>query len=91
MFGYINEEVEFSLPSLTPITDYVLYGDLNEDGEITTDDRTKLSKYLNDEIPLTTQAFANADVNGDGSINDDDYNLLNSYINLYKEFIKYSC
>lgn len=83
MFGYINEEVEFNLPSLTPITDYVLYGDINEDGEITADDRVKLSKYLNDEITLSMQAFANADVNGDGSINDDDYNLLNAYINLY--------
>jgi len=83
MFGYINEEVEFNLPSLTPITDYVLYGDINEDGEITIDDRVKLSKYLNDEITLSIQAFANADVNGDGSINADDYDLLNAYINLY--------
>ena len=44
MFGYINEEVEFDLPSLTPITDYVLYVDINEDGEITADDRVKLFK-----------------------------------------------
>jgi len=85
MFGYINEEVEFDLPSPTPITDYVLYGDIDEDGELTEADRNQLSQFLRNEITISQQAFKNADVNGDGSINDDDYNLLNAYINLHSD------
>jgi len=63
-----------------PITNYVMYGDLTEDGIVDDKDSLKLQQYLNKEITLNAQATKNADVNADGNINDTDYNLLTKYI-----------
>ena len=63
-----------------PITDYILYGDVNEDGEITEEDSTLLSNYLNNNIKISDQALKNADINGDGKVNVIDLGLLQMYI-----------
>ena len=64
-----------------PITDYTLYGDLNNDGLLDSNDIDKLSRYLNGSTGLDNQARKNADVNGDGVINNTDLTLLQNYIN----------
>lgn len=73
-----------TLPDL-PIKDYVMYGDLTEDGIINENDSIKLQQYLNKEVSLNTQATKNADVNGDGSINSTDYDLLEKYISEHSD------
>ena len=64
-----------------PITEYTLYGDLNNDGILDNNDIDKLTKYLNRSTGLDNQARKNADVNGDGVINNTDLTLLQNYIN----------
>ena len=59
-----------------PITDYILYGDVNDDGLLDGNDVIYLSKHLDDSIELTTQQLKNADVNNDGAINETDYDIL---------------
>ena len=63
-----------------PITDYILYGDLNNDGEITEEDATLLYNYLDTGIRKSDQALKNSDVNGDGKVNIIDLGLLQMYI-----------
>ena len=63
-----------------PITNYTYYGDVNEDGEITEEDSTLLSNYLNNNTKISDQALKNSDVNGDGKINIIDLGLLQMYI-----------
>ena len=63
-----------------PITDYILYGDLNNDGEITEEDATLLLNYLDTGIRKSDQALKNSDVNGDGKVNIIDLGLLQMYI-----------
>ena len=64
----------------SPITNYILYGDINEDGEITEEDSTLLSNYLNNNTKISDQALKNSDVNGDGKVNIIDLGLLQMYI-----------
>ena len=71
--------LEKKLPDY-PIKDYILYGDVNEDGEITEEDATLLSNYLNNNTKISDQALKNADVNGDGKVNIIDLGLLQMYI-----------
>ena len=68
------------LPDNPIKTEYVLYGDLNSDGEITEEDSTLLSNYLNNNTKISDQALKNSDVNGDGKINIIDLGLLQMYI-----------
>ena len=63
-----------------PITNYTYYGDVNEDGEITEEDSTLLSNYLNNNTKISDQALKNSDVNGDGKVNIIDLGLLQMYI-----------
>ena len=63
-----------------PITDYILYGDINEDGEITEEDATLLYNYLDTGIRKSDQALKNSDVNEDGKVNIIDLGLLQMYI-----------
>ena len=63
-----------------PITNYTYYGDVNEDGEITEEDSTLLSNYLNNNTKIGNQALKNSDVNGDGKVNIVDLGLLQMYI-----------
>ena len=68
------------LPDNPIKTEYVLYGDLNSDGEITEEDATLLSNYLNNNTKISDQALKNSDVNGDGKVNIIDLGLLQMYI-----------
>ena len=68
------------LPDNPIKTEYVLYGDLNSDGEITEEDSTLLSNYLNNNTKISDQALKNSDVNGDGKVNIIDLGLLQMYI-----------
>ena len=63
-----------------PITDYVWYGDTNEDGEVDVKDLTLLRRYLEGISELSSQALKNADVNTDGSINETDKKLLTEFL-----------
>ena len=65
----------------SPMTEYTLYGDLNNDGLLDNNDIDKLTKYLNGSTGLDNQARKNADVNGDGLINNTDLTLLQNKIN----------
>ena len=69
-----------------PITDYILYGDINEDGEITEEDITLLSNYLETGIRKSDQALKNSDVNGDGKVNIVDLGLLQMYVESRNNF-----
>lgn len=63
-----------------PVTDYVWYGDINEDGEVDVKDLTLLRRYLEGISELSSQALKNADVNGDGSVNETDKKLLTEFL-----------
>ena len=69
-----------------PIANYVLYGDVNEDGEVNLQDDILLSNYLNwteesdYEIVLSVQALKNADINNDGEVNGVDKTLLYDFL-----------
>ena len=64
-----------------PITNYTLYGDLNNDGILDGSDIDKLTRYLSGSTGLDNQARKNADINGDGVINNTDLTLLQNEIN----------
>ena len=75
--------IKFTHPNTLPnepITDYTLYGDTNEDGEITSQDGQRLYEIIKNSNTATNQQLKNADVNGDGKVNKIDYILLNSFI-----------
>ncbi len=68
---------EWSAPISTadlPATEYIAYGDVDNDGKITEEDAILLLYYtlLPEEYPLTEQGLKNADVNADGYITSDD-------------------
>ena len=79
IYGEFMGFLEGKLPDY-PIKDYILYGDVNEDGVITEEDATLLSNYLNNNTKISDQALKNADVNGDGKVNITDLGLLQMYI-----------
>ena len=81
LLGYVRKAIpQVNLPD-KPITEYTLYGDLNNDGLLDNNDIDKLSRYLNGSTGLDNQARKNADVNGDGVINNTDLTLLQNKIN----------
>ena len=82
---YVDADLSFDLSFRdkisSPMTEYTLYGDLNNDGLLDNNDIDKLTKYLNGSTGLDNQARKNADVNGDGLINNTDLTLLQNKIN----------
>ena len=70
---------ENTLPS-KPIEDYVMYGDLTEDGIINNDDLKLFSSFLNQGEAINAQSYKNADVNNNGKVDKEDYDLLTKYI-----------
>ena len=82
---YVDVDLSFDLSFRdkisSPMTEYTLYGDLNNDGLLDNNDIDKLTKYLNGSTGLDNQARKNADVNGDGLINNTDLTLLQNKIN----------
>ena len=76
IYGYINDLVQFSLPSFVPITDYILYGDVTNNGIVDTEDVVVIRAYNSGTQTLSPQGIKNADVNNDGVINETDYELI---------------
>ena len=79
IYGEFMGFLEGKLPDY-PIKDYILYGDVNEDGVITEEDSTLLSNFLNNNTKISDQALKNSDINGDGKVNIIDLGLLQMYI-----------
>lgn len=68
--------------STGPITNYVLYGDVDENGEVTENDLTLLSAYLDgSQTEFTEQAIKNMDVNADSVLDETDKTLLQEFLN----------
>ena len=85
--GKVNEidleyltKIAMGIDITFPVTDYVWYGDTNEDGKVDVKDLTILRKYLEGTTDLSGQALKNADVNADGSINETDKKLLTEFL-----------
>ena len=79
--NFLTGNIDSNILPSSPIIEYTLYGDLNNDGILDNNDVDKLSRYLNGSTGLDNQARKNADVNGDGVINNTDLTLLQNYIN----------
>ena len=79
--NFLTGNIDSNILPSSPIIEYTLYGDLNNDGILDSNDVDKLSRYLNGSTGLDNQARKNADVNGDGVINSTDLTLLQNYIN----------
>ena len=73
-----NNDYPSTLPN-EPITDYVFYGDVIEDGEITGQEMQRLYEIIKNSNTVTNQQLKNADVNGDGKVNKTDFILLSSF------------
>lgn len=78
--SYYITQVMLDIGVTLPITNYVWYGDTNEDGEVDVKDLTILRKYLEGTTDLSSQALKNADVNADGSVNETDKKLLTEFL-----------
>jgi len=78
-YGGFGCEQGENLPS-SPIKDYVMYGDVNEDGIVDLIDSVLLDRYLNENETISVQGKKNADVNADGSVNSIDLQLLDEYL-----------
>ena len=63
----------------SPIINYILYGDANEDGIIDLIDALAVMEYLSSNSGLTKQGIKNADVNADGKVNNVDSLLIMQY------------
>ena len=59
----------------------ILYGDVNNDGEVNGSDLILLSQYLDNEISLSSSQLGNADINGDNDVNEKDLVLFGAYLN----------
>ena len=59
----------------------IIYGDVDLDGEVSYNDATLVSQYVNNMVQLSTQQMVLADVNGDGYVDNDDATLIVSYVN----------
>ena len=68
-------------------TDIVLVGDINQDGEIKSNDLLKLKEHLSGNT-LSGNALKAADANGDLNVDEDDYELLRKYILNLEDFDK---
>lgn len=82
IFWYVNDELKLSLPSFTPITDYTLYGDVNNDGIVNDRDWFVLSRFINNQDTLSKQGFKNADINADGKVDNVDVEIIKRAIEI---------
>lgn len=82
IFWYVNDRLDITLPSFTPITDYTLYGDVTNDGVVNDKDSELLSKFISNKDTLSKQGFKNADINADGSVDNADLEILNRAIEI---------
>lgn len=58
----------------------VVYGDVNQDGQVTAEDANMVRDYVLGKYSLTKSQCVAADVNGDNEIDSLDYTILNKYI-----------
>lgn len=58
----------------------ILYGDVNEDGEINLQDVIEISKFIAGQIELTDAQKQKADIDQDGVIDTADTQILAEYI-----------
>ena len=58
----------------------MLYGDVNEDGQINNKDYVLLSKHVNGTSLLTGKALENADLDASGEVNNKDLSLMYSVV-----------
>lgn len=77
-------EFHVSLPS-EPILNFVLYGDVTNDGFLKQDDYDMLASFLKNNAKLDKQSLKNADANGDGVINETDLQVLKNKIAQHDE------
>ena len=78
-----SSESETKEPIAAPITEYTLYGDVDNNGLIDGNDLVYLKNYLDNKLELSAQSLKNADANGDGTIDQTDYDLISKNINAY--------
>ena len=76
-----------SLPISKVSTDIVLVGDIDQDGEVKSNDLLKLKEHLSSNT-LSGNALKAADANGDLNVDEDDYELLRKYILNLEDFDK---
>lgn len=68
-------------PEATVSAYNVVYGDVNDDGEVDTADYTLIVQYCNNQVSFTIEQFLAADVNGDGVVDMADANLVDQRVN----------
>lgn len=69
-----------SVLSGTIVNEASTYGDVNLDGNVTTDDKTLILRYVVGSETLTPQQLANADLNLDGKVTNADARLVSYYV-----------
>lgn len=69
-----------SSPTSTPTMPPIKYGDVNNDGLITSTDVSMVERYVLGSITLSSTAMRNADVNVDSRINSTDASFIGRYI-----------
>lgn len=72
--GYIN------LDMIKPLTNYILYGDVDLNGVINSRDASVLNQYMDGKRILDGQQLKNADVNADGMIGRNDAKLIQEFM-----------
>ncbi|MCD7982477.1 MAG: dockerin type I repeat-containing protein, partial [Clostridiales bacterium] len=72
-----TDTIEVSIASDDADTEEILYGDLNKDGAIDSDDVTVLRTAISQKL---TEGYEQGDVNGDGKLSTLDISLINQYI-----------
>ena len=69
------------------VSDEFLYGDADQDGEVSMSDVTKIQKYVASLSSLSTKQKEAADVDGNGKVNLSDVTTIQKYIaKLIKKF-----
>lgn len=68
----------YQAPGGKPLTDYIHYGDINEDNAVNAADYGRINAYLSNKTTFTDKEMQNADINGDGKVNSLDAELINA-------------
>ena len=76
--GILNKTFQHNI--LQPLTNYILYGDVDLNGKIQSRDITVIKQYLEGKTKLNNQQLRNADVNNDGTVNETDAKLIQEYV-----------
>ena len=65
---------------LKPVTNYIIYGDADNNGKIQSYDATVIKQYLAGSRTLDSQQLKNADVDANGVINETDAKLIQEFV-----------